>query len=169
MRPLQVGILSVITPPPPHPLRDRCRVGLTFTREEPHVTPRDLEVELPGQESFVRMARLVVAGFASTSTDLDEARIGGLRMAVAEACRSAIEARALADSDVPLRLRARLEGERLHVWVEDPAGGMGGERLVVAELLVTELGVEPVAGGGNAAHLVLDEAHPRRAGDEPVT
>src|SRR5688500_9620891 len=99
------------------------------------VTPRDLEVELPGQESFVRMARLVVAGFATASSQIDDARLGGLRMAVAEACQSALQARDCANRDAPLRLRVRMEGEQLHVWVEDPAGGIDGAQLLLAELL----------------------------------
>ena len=122
------------------------------------MTSRDLEVELPGQASFVRMARLVVAGFATASTGLDDVRLGALRIAVAEACQSALEARDEADSQVPLRLRVRVEGGALHVWVEDPAGGIAGERLLLAELLVSELGVEDVQGGGTAAHLVVGAA-----------
>ena len=127
--------------------------------------PRDLEVELPGEASFVRMARLVVGGFATASTSIDDAQLGGLRMAVAEACQSALEARADTDSQVPLRLRVRVEGGALHVWVEDPTGEMGGEHLLLAELLVSELGVEDLQGGGNAAHLVVGAA--ARTDDAP--
>ena len=119
------------------------------------MTSPDLEVELPGHESFVRMARLVVAGFATASTGLDDVQLGALRMAVAEACQSALDARRATDAEVPLRLRVRVEGGLLHVWVEDPTGGIAGDRLLVAELLVSELGVEAVQGGGTAAHLVV--------------
>lgn len=131
------------------------------------MTPRDLEVELPGQASFVRMARLVVAGFATASSGLDDARLGGLRMAVAEAYEAAIAGRGDTDSTAPLRLRARMEGDRLHVWVEDPAGGIDGDRLLLAELLVTEMGVETISSGGNAAHLMVDDAAPRPPLDQP--
>jgi hypothetical protein len=131
------------------------------------VTPRDMEVELPGQAAFVRMARLVVAGFATASSGLDDARLGGLRMAVAEACESAIGSRDDVHGDDPLRLRVRMEGDTLHVWIEDPAGGIHGHDLLLAELLVSEMGVEPVVAGGNAAHFTFDHAGPAQPVEGP--
>ena len=120
------------------------------------MTPRELEVELPGLESFVRMARLVVAGFATAAAEIDEARLGGLRMAVVEVCQMALRSRQDTMGDVPLRLRARFDGGRLHVWVEDPVGRIDGDRLLLADVLVSELEVSPGSGGGSVTHLVLD-------------
>ena len=120
------------------------------------MTHCDLEVELPGQESFVRMARLVVAGFATASSDIDEARLGGLRMAVSEACQLALERRAPADRGTPLRLRTRMEDGQLHVWVEDSARGIDNESLRLAEALVSELEVSDGPRGSTVAHLVVD-------------
>ena len=124
----------------------------------PVVSPRDLEVELPGHSSFVRMAKLVVAGFASATAEIDEVRLAGLRMAVAETCQIALERRASADRHVPIRLRTRLEDSRLHVWVDDPAGGIDSDALRLAEVLVRELDVTPSPRGGTVAHLVVDTA-----------
>ena len=120
------------------------------------MTHGDLEVELPREAPSVRVARLVVAGFAAALTELDDARLAGLRLAVAEACQTAIEERGDGPGTAPLRLRIRMADDKLHVWVDDPAGGLDSDRLLVAEMFVSELDVAPSPDGGTVAHLVVD-------------
>ena len=107
------------------------------------MTGRELGLELPADASFIRLARMLVAGFAAECHGLDEARLAGLRLAVSEVCGHMLAGTTEARR---MRVDARAEGDQLDVWIRDRHGPVAdlaqGAGLAVADALVDELHLE---------------------------
>lgn len=124
----------------------------------------DLRVELPADTSFIRLARMLVAGFAAECHPFDEARLAGLRLAVSEVCAHALTSHAAAGGEGPIGVRARSTPGRLEVWIDGrsrgsgPVGEPGGDRmpLAVADALVDGLDSRWV-DDREIVHLTVDE------------
>lgn len=85
-------------------------------------------LDVPAQPAFVGVARSVITTVATAIEGLDDDRLDDLRLAVSEACTSAVEA----GSKGRIVLRASQDGENLEVSIEGagsgaPSGGADGE------------------------------------------
>jgi serine/threonine-protein kinase RsbW len=80
-----------------------------------------VRLEIPAQPAFVGVARTVVVAVASSVTGIDDDRLEDLRIAVSEACTTAVEAH---DGDGAQRvvLRCAVDAETLEIRIEDGAG-----------------------------------------------
>ena len=77
-------------------------------------------LDVPAQPAFVGVARSVIATVATAIEGLDDDRIDDLRLAVSEACTSAV----VAGSTNRMVLRASQDGEHLEVSIQDAGSGM---------------------------------------------
>lgn len=77
-------------------------------------------LDVPAQPAFVGVARSVIATVATAIEGLDDDRLDDLRLAVSEACTSAVEA----GSTNRMVLRASQDGEHLEVSIQDAGSGM---------------------------------------------
>lgn len=75
-------------------------------------------LEIPAQPALVGVARNVVTATARSSTGIDAERLEDLRLAVSEACTTAVEASPGEDSDRGVVLRCLAGPEHLEVRVE---------------------------------------------------
>jgi anti-sigma regulatory factor (Ser/Thr protein kinase) len=82
-----------------------------------------VKLDVPAQPSFVGVARSVIATVAHTFEGIDDDRLEDLRLAVSEACTSAVSA-AGADRMV---LRCLRDDDHFEVRIEDTGRGMGSE------------------------------------------
>ena len=80
-------------------------------------------LEIPARAEFVALARLVVSALAATDSQLADARVDDLKIAVSEACTNAIEAHETADTEERVRVRCRTDERGLEVSVEDQGPG----------------------------------------------
>lgn len=86
-------------------------------------------LEIPARAEFVALARLVVSALAATDSELADARVDDLKIAVSEACTNAIEAHDAVDTDERVRVRCRSDDRGLEVSVEDQGPGFDPSRL----------------------------------------
>lgn len=93
-----------------------------------------VELELPARPDYLALARLIVVAAATSDPTFANDRIDDLRLAVSEACTNAVEAqrRAIAagGGEAPIRIRCRLDGDRMEVEVEDHGAGFDPGGLV---------------------------------------
>jgi serine/threonine-protein kinase RsbW len=139
----------------------------------------ELEIEVPPKPEFARVARHSVAAVARLH-DLSDDVADDIRLAVSEACTTAILAREPNGEGSALVVRARTDGERMTVDLVDPSatqlreidgppGDLDTEDLPFEKLLavpvirglVDELRVSPHEGGGTRLRMVIStEAGP---------
>jgi serine/threonine-protein kinase RsbW len=86
-------------------------------------------LEIPARAEFVALARLVVSALAATDSELADARVDDLKIAVSEACTNAIEAHDAVDTSERVRVRCRSDDRGLEVSVEDQGPGFDPSRL----------------------------------------
>lgn len=145
------------------------------TPQRPSEDAAVVTLTIPCAPEYVGTARLTILGVASRmgfSYDLIE----DIRLAVGEACTNAIErngGRNGQGGDATLTIRSHVEASHLVIEVEDqvsgaaatatdveaPAGtidGMNSQELgaLLMEILVDEVSVESLAGGGTRVRLV---------------
>lgn len=77
-----------------------------------------VRLDLPARPAFVGVARAVVVTVATTLDGVSDERLDDLRLAVSEACTSAVEQ----DGDNRVVVRCTTDDEYLDVIVEDPVG-----------------------------------------------
>lgn len=127
-----------------------------------------LELVLPPQPAFVRTARHAVGALARLH-DVPEDLIEDIKLAVSEACNTAVAAAAVPDSSVdgPIRISVSADADRVVIEVIDPRGKVEREvsgapadidtedlpfdRLLALPLirgLVDELAITPADDGG---------------------
>lgn len=141
----------------------------------------DVEVEFPPRPEYVRVARHVLAALGRMG-NLSPEVVEDVKLAVSEACTNAVTVTARAGRGEPVKVSASLDGERIHLRVEDR--GVGGDpewsrvasdvpdsldfsferglSLPLLQGLVDELEITPREGGGNVVRMVLSgrEAEP---------
>ena len=79
-----------------------------------------IEIAIPPRSVYVGVVRLTVASLARNA-GLDEDRVDDLRIAVTEACTSAVLAHEEAGTAAPVLVRWAEEGDRFVIDVEGPA------------------------------------------------
>jgi len=117
-----------------------------------------VELKIPCQAEYIGVARLVILGVTSrTSFSYDE--IEDLRLAVGEACTSAIDRAAAAGAgDAEIQIVCRKEPERLFIQVSD--NFVGAENGAVASSdgeIDDEQGI-----GALLMEILVDEIHTER-------
>jgi len=88
-----------------------------------------VELEIPARAEFVALARLVVSSLASARRQIPDDRIDDLKLAVSEACTSAIEAHGAGEVQERVLLRWSEGDDRLEVSVEDSGSGLDPAQL----------------------------------------
>lgn len=126
---------------------------------------QQVELELPPDDAFVGLARLVVVA-AARNAGMDEVRREDLRIAVSEATTNAIAAHRRAGADAPVLLQFGARGDGFQVTIADAGGGFdpparpvedrdwtieGGLGITLIRGLADE--VEFVRGTGTRLHL----------------
>jgi serine/threonine-protein kinase RsbW len=82
-----------------------------------------VRLEIPAQPAYVGVARSVVAAVAATVMGLDEDRLDDLRLAVSEACTTAVEARKDGVAASHVELVCVEADDYLEVTIEDEGQG----------------------------------------------
>ena len=82
-----------------------------------------IRLEIPARVDYVAVARLVVGAVASSDTDLSEARLEDLKLAVTEACTNAVQARASVTQEYRVVVDCAFTPDAIVVDVADQAGG----------------------------------------------
>lgn len=122
---------------------------------------------IPCAPEYVGTARLAILGVAGRM-GISYDQIEDIRLAVGEACTNAIErANRVAGAEATISIRCQIEAERLTIEIEDdvPAaagGGADGEEefsaqelgAVLMEILVDEVSIDTLPGGGTRTRLV---------------
>jgi anti-sigma regulatory factor (Ser/Thr protein kinase) len=90
-----------------------------------------VELEVPPSNEFLAVVRTVTATLASVASQLPDARIDDLRLAVTEACANAVDAerRKPDDRQLPIRLKLEVDGDKVAVEVHDEGGGFDPDAL----------------------------------------
>jgi serine/threonine-protein kinase RsbW len=141
----------------------------------------DVEIDIPPRPEFVGVVRHVMAALGRVG-NLSPEVVEDVKLAVSEACTNAVTVTARAGAPGPVTVSGTLEGERIHVVVQDR--GVGGDpewsrvasdvpdsldfsferglSLPLIEGLVDSLEIGPREGGGNVVRMVLSgrEAEP---------
>lgn len=86
-----------------------------------------VRLEIPAQPAFVGVARSVVAAVAATVVGLDEDRLEDLRLAVSEACTTAVEAHRDGAGGAHVVLVCAEGASSLEVTIEDEGDGFDPE------------------------------------------
>ena len=132
-----------------------------------------IEIRIPSQEGYEQIATEASAA-AARIMGFDSERIEGLKTAMREACRNAIEHAHRMDSSIPVRITLTLDSSALHIEVEDQGEGFGetppppdlramieegkparGWGLSLMRHFMDELAFERKQGGGHVVHMVL--------------
>lgn len=133
------------------------------------VRPAVVELKIPSLPEFVSVARLAILGVASR-TKFTYDQVEDLRLAVAEACTTAVERAARAKSPSKnITITSEVEDNKLTVRVRDDAGPLpqpvrSGEETgeideqnlgaLLIELLVDEFEIESTPDGGTLVKMV---------------
>ena len=90
-----------------------------------------VELEVPASNEYLAVVRTVTATLAAVASQLPDARIDDLRLAVTEACANAIDAerRKPDDHQRPIRLTLEVDGDKVAVEVHDEGGGFDPDAL----------------------------------------
>ena len=80
-----------------------------------------LRLEVPPVPAYVGLTRTIVTNLAASLPGIDDDRLDDLRIAVSEACTSAIDAHEPGDTD-PVVVRCDVDGDALYVQIDDRAG-----------------------------------------------
>ena len=90
-----------------------------------------VELEVPASNEYLAVVRTVTATLAAVASQLPDARIDDLRLAVTEACANAIDAerRKPDDHQRPIRLTLEVDGDKVAVEVHDEGGGFDPDSL----------------------------------------
>ncbi len=146
----------------------------------PHAsTPAVVTLTIPSAPEYVGTARLTILGVAGRM-GFSYDQVEDIRLAVGEACTNAIERAARRNGsapDVMISIRSHVEPSRLVIEVEEESGGpeqdpgsapagIGGPAVeagipdgqelgaLLMEILVDEVVVEPLPGGGTRVRLI---------------
>jgi serine/threonine-protein kinase RsbW len=79
-----------------------------------------IEIEIPPRRGYVGVVRLAL-GALGRAESVEEGLLDDLRIAVSEACATAVVSSEAAGSDAPIRVAWRAEPEAMIVDVYDPA------------------------------------------------
>jgi serine/threonine-protein kinase RsbW len=82
-----------------------------------------VELEIPARPEYIALVRLVVSSLASGRRVLADERIDDLKLAVSEACTTAIEAHGALEVDERVRVRCQDSDDRFQVSVDDRGEG----------------------------------------------
>jgi serine/threonine-protein kinase RsbW len=82
-----------------------------------------VRLDVPAQPSFVGVARSVIASVAHSFEGIDDDRLEDLRLAVSEACTSAVSV----DGTDRMVLRCLRDDDNFEVRIEDSGRGLGSE------------------------------------------
>jgi len=90
-----------------------------------------VELDVPANNEYLAVVRTVTATLASVASELPDARIDDLRLAVTEACANAIDAerRKPDEQRMPIRLTVEVDGDPVAVEVRDEGGGFDPDAL----------------------------------------
>lgn len=143
-----------------------------MAEEATPLSPGEVTLTIPAAPEYVGTARLTILGVAGRM-GFSYDQIEDIRLAVGEACTNAIERTIRSHGgDAGLTIRCEVEASRLTVEVEDQArvaaetanteapafdvGGMNNQELgaLLMEILVDEVTVESLPGGGTRVRLV---------------
>ena len=113
-----------------------------------------LRLEIPAQPAFVGVARSVVASVAATVVGLEEDRLEDLRLAVSEACTTAVEAHREGSGGAHVVLVCVESPTSLEVTITDEGDGFDpdaqraeGYGLQLIQALVDEVSFDRAAEG----------------------
>ena len=79
-----------------------------------------LRLEVPAVAAYVGLTRTIVTNLAASLPGIDDDRLDDLRIAVSEACTSAIDAHEPGDDDLVV-VRCDLDDDALYVQIDDRA------------------------------------------------
>jgi len=99
-----------------------------------HLLPSPIALELPGDSRFMRLARLLASGVA-TSCGLPLEEVEDFRVVVDEVCATLVEA----GGGHPIRLTFSIQGDLLLVdgrTRESPANGLDEDRLSLSQQIL---------------------------------
>lgn len=113
-----------------------------------------VRLEIPAQPAYVGVARSVVAAVAATVMGLDEDRLDDLRLAVSEACTTAVEARKDGVAAAHVELVCEEADDYLEVSITDEGQGFapdeqeeGGYGLQLIQALVDHVSFDRTEHG----------------------
>lgn len=140
----------------------------------------DVEIELPAKPEFVRVVRHTLGAMARLH-DVPDELVDDIRLAVSEACTTAVASAEGVPAAAPLLIRGSAQGGRITIEVVDPTSNvlrevlgppseldtedMPFERalaLPVIRGLVDELGVTPLPGQGTTLRMVISTEAPAK-------
>ena len=128
-----------------------------------------VELEIPPRSVYVGVVRLAVAALARAA-GLDEAAVDDLKIAVSEACATAVLALEKAGSDESISISFSEAGGRIELDVADRGPGPPAEQdptdsqgfdsrsamsTALLSSLVAECSITARDGGGTLTHLVI--------------
>jgi serine/threonine-protein kinase RsbW len=87
-----------------------------------------LRLEVPAEPAYVGLTRTIVTNLAASLPGIDDDRLDDLRIAVSEACTSAIDAHGPADDDLVV-VRCEMDDDALYVQIDDRADGSDRQAL----------------------------------------
>ena len=121
-----------------------------------------VRLEIPAQPAFVGVARSVVAAVAGTVRGLDEDRLEDLRLAVSEACTTAVEAQRSEAGETEVVIVCAHDGDALEVTIRHGGDGFDaasqreeGYGLQLIQALVDDV-TFGAAGSGTEVRLRVD-------------
>jgi serine/threonine-protein kinase RsbW len=88
-----------------------------------------LRLEVPAVAAYVGLTRTIVTNLAASLPGIDDDRLDDLRIAVSEACTSAIDAHDPTDDDDLVVVRCELDDDALYVQIDDRADGADRQAL----------------------------------------
>jgi len=113
-----------------------------------------VRLEIPAQPAFVGVARSVLASVAATVAGLDEDRLEDLRLAVSEACTTAVEAHREGAGGAHMVLVCALDDAAVEVTIRDEGEGFDpaaqseeGYGLQLIQALVDDVSFDRTDGG----------------------
>jgi serine/threonine-protein kinase RsbW len=113
-----------------------------------------VELTIPGKPEYVGVARLAILGVASRMRfSYDE--VEDIRLAVGEACTTAIERANGAGSVSPIRVRCVIDPSKLLVEVTDPAPPAAGAEVPSG----SEISFDERSLGGVLIRILMDEVN----------
>jgi serine/threonine-protein kinase RsbW len=151
---------------------------MTVRRADPAAAAPELELEFPPKPEYVRLARHAI-GALGRHHEAPEQVIDDIKLAVSEACTTAVMSSTGAGARDPIQVRAFAEADRMRIDVVDPASAllrevMGSpedidtedlpfERILALPVirgLVDELAVTPNEGGGVTVRMAVSLGGP---------
>ena len=91
-----------------------------------------LRLEVPAVPAYVGLTRTIVTNLAASLPGIDDDRLDDLRIAVSEACTSAIEAHEPGEDEIVV-VRCEMDDDALYVQIDDSADAADRQALTEEE------------------------------------